>query len=126
MLRVGLEQLKVFIGQLSDEIAANYKFKQPVFAAEIDLQTVFGLTPEPLVYRTKANCLRVCMHGPIGVVYPEAVWYGGVTLADVDEIVETHIIGERPVTRLMLKDECLNTKDCEHRDPTSKRLAQNS
>jgi hypothetical protein len=31
--------------------------------------------PEPLVYRTKANCLRVCTHGPIAVVYPEAVWY---------------------------------------------------
>jgi hypothetical protein len=32
--------------------------------------------PEPLVYRTKANCLRVCTHGPIAAVYPEGVWYG--------------------------------------------------
>ena len=31
--------------------------------------------PNPLVYRTKANCLRVCTQGPIAVVYPEAVWY---------------------------------------------------
>jgi len=30
---------------------------------------------EPLVYRTKANCLRVCVRGPIAVVYPEGVWY---------------------------------------------------
>ena len=31
--------------------------------------------PEPLVYRTKANCLRVCVRGPMAVVYPEGVWY---------------------------------------------------
>jgi hypothetical protein len=32
---------------------------------------------EPLVYRTKANCLRVCVRGPVAVVYPEGVWYDG-------------------------------------------------
>src|SRR5207237_3775784 len=31
--------------------------------------------PKPLVYRSKVNCLRICMHGPIAVVYPEGVWY---------------------------------------------------
>ena len=31
--------------------------------------------PDPLVYRTKAGCLRVCVDGPIAVVYPEGVWY---------------------------------------------------
>jgi hypothetical protein len=31
--------------------------------------------PEPLVYRTKAGCLRVCVRGPIAVVYPEGAWY---------------------------------------------------
>src|SRR5580700_5793436 len=31
--------------------------------------------PNPLVYRTKANCLRICLNGPIAVVYPDAVWY---------------------------------------------------
>ncbi|PYV84096.1 MAG: ferredoxin [Acidobacteria bacterium] len=96
-----------------------------------ELQKLFKrkLAERGLKGRVRANqsgCLDQCEHGPNVVVYPEAVWYGGVTLADVDEIVETHIIGGRPVTRLMLKDECLNTKDCEHRDPTSKRLAQNS
>ena len=35
--------------------------------------------PEPLVYRTKANCLRVCTQGPIAVVYPERVWYHSCT-----------------------------------------------
>jgi len=46
---------------------------------------------------------------------PEAVWYGHVTEADVDEIIESHIIGGRPVERLTLADDCLNTASCEHR-----------
>jgi (2Fe-2S) ferredoxin len=49
------------------------------------------------------------------VVYPEGVWYGGVTLADVDEIVDSHIVGGKPVERLMMRDSCINTSACEHR-----------
>ena len=49
------------------------------------------------------------------VIYPEAVWYGAVTLADVDEIIESHIIGGKPVQRLMLADSCVNTQSCEHK-----------
>ncbi len=63
----------------------------------------------------KAGCLDQCEHGPTVVVYPEAVWYGGVTSADVDEIVESHLIGGKPVERLVLADACLNTARCEHK-----------
>src|SRR4051794_31410796 len=35
--------------------------------------------PEPLIYRSKVNCLRVCCHGPIAVVYPDRVWYHSCT-----------------------------------------------
>ena len=59
--------------------------------------------PEPLVYRTKANCLRVCCHGPIAVVYPEGVWYTYKNEADIDEIIKTHLIEGKRVERLMLK-----------------------
>jgi (2Fe-2S) ferredoxin len=41
-------------------------------------------------------------HGPTIVVYPEAIWYGGVTLDDVDEIFESHVMGGKPVERLRL------------------------
>jgi (2Fe-2S) ferredoxin len=49
------------------------------------------------------------------VIYPDAVWYGHVTEDDVDEIIESHIVGGKPVERLRLAEACLNTQACEHR-----------
>ena len=50
----------------------------------------------------KSGCLDVCNYGPTLVVYPDGVFYVGVTLADVNEIIEEHIIHGRPVQRLVL------------------------
>jgi (2Fe-2S) ferredoxin len=50
-----------------------------------------------------AGCLDQCEHGCTVVVYPEQVWYGHVTVDDVDEIVEKHLVGDVPVERLRLK-----------------------
>ena len=53
-----------------------------------------------IVRVNKAGCLDQCARGVTVVVYPEAVWYGGVTLADVDEIVARHLVRGEPVRRL--------------------------
>ena len=63
----------------------------------------------------KSGCLDQCEHGPVVVVYPEAVWYGNVTPADAAEIVAEHLAAGRPVERLRVAEECLNSKSCPHR-----------
>ncbi|MHB1022232.1 MAG: (2Fe-2S) ferredoxin domain-containing protein [Acidobacteriaceae bacterium] len=67
------------------------------------------------VRANKAGCLDQCEHGPAVVVYPEAVWYGFVTLEDVNEIVRKHLVEGRPVERLRLPEECINTPGCAHK-----------
>ncbi len=50
----------------------------------------------------RAGCLDTCALGPSMVVYPEGIYYGNVQLADVKEIVEEHLVADRPVQRLVL------------------------
>ena len=52
-----------------------------------------------------AGCLDQCENGCSVVVYPEQVWYGHVTVDDVDEIVDTHLVGGRLVERLLMPNQ---------------------
>lgn len=72
-----------------------------------------GLAPSVRI--NKSLCLDQCEHGPNVVVYPDGVWYGHVQPEDAEAIVNEHLVAGRPVERLRLADECINTKSCPHR-----------
>lgn len=59
-----------------------------------------GLSGEVMVSNT--GCLALCDKGPVVVIYPDNIWYGGVTAADAAEIMDEHIEGGKAVKRLEL------------------------
>lgn len=63
-----------------------------------------------LVRANRAGCLDQCEYGPAIVIYPQAIWYGRVRVADVPRIVEETVLGGRIIPELVIPDACLNTK----------------
>jgi (2Fe-2S) ferredoxin len=61
-----------------------------------------GLNGQNQVRINRSGCLDRCNQGPLMVVYPQAIWYTFIDNADIDEIIDSHLINGKVVERLVI------------------------
>jgi (2Fe-2S) ferredoxin len=66
------------------------------------------------IFRTKANCLRVCQQGPILLVYPDGTWYRQATPEVIEMIIQEHLLGNKVVTEYAFHQHPLPLKESEN------------
>lgn len=61
-----------------------------------------GINGHGKIRINQAGCMDRCEEGPVMVVYPEGTWYTYVDTTDIDEIIDSHLVGGKPVERLKI------------------------
>ncbi len=88
------DQTKPLCCSKEEGLAAWDYLKSRLKELKLDKPTIDRPT---CIFRTKANCLRVCGQGPIMVIYPDGVWYRATSPDIIDRIVKEHLIGNQIV-----------------------------
>lgn len=76
---------------------------------ELKLDEVTENNPN-CIFRTKANCLRVCCEGPILLVYPEGIWYRNATPEIIERVIQEHLLQGKIVTEYVFNEHPLNNQ----------------